>query len=237
MKPPTFNDSNVLQPSNHSSCYATFLSSMDLLPAFEAFVYSLQLQGDTVTPLVVVVAYRDKAMETIGIRYAKSVLSKYPQLMWELYVLSESSHSSAVVKTLPARLLTLSLWRLEQCGKVLYMDPGSLILRDIAAVFQIPFDRFLGSLDRDKVSPIAIGYQYHGDVFLLKPSLHIYGSLIESINTINSDDFKDPLPKIFEAYFAHDGGACCLPLEYNIPKTLVRYWPQFWNFSDTRILT
>lgn len=229
MSTPVFNDSNILQRSRYTNCYATLISSTDLLPAFEAFIYSLQLQVDSITPIMVV------ALENIGILSAKSVLSKYPWLQWELYVLSRPSHSFAAEKTLPVSILKLSIWRLERCGSILYMDPGVLVLKNLDAAFRIPFDRFLGSLDWGKEYPLTLGF--HGSVFLTKPSFSTYLSLAKSVDMMAPGSFKQSLSEVFKFYFGYNNVSCCLPSEYNIQKTVIRHWPDMWNFTAIRVLT
>ena len=270
--------------------YATFLASIEYIPALEVFLYTLIL---TKPRYALAICIPMNTNETAIRNKLASILSKYPnQLNYYIYSLpivtpptGGTNKGSIAKERWNINWTKLQLWTLISYEKIFYIDLDVIFMRNIDDVFnynmyttttsssttttasssssstnQHPLTSsstsssytdlntpsntplsttsttplyFLGTLDWGRwTKPGAI--KYNGGVFLLRPSIDIYIKLYTYRYNIRAYRSLEAEQGLFNKVFIKDG--CCLPIYYNIQKSISLHIPYLWHPSAVYIL-
>lgn len=220
--------------------YATFLASTDFYPALQVFLYSLNKTAEQPVPLLVCVPAGLPETETdVLVALARSELGRYDYfgtlLPWEIHLLPQVLGGKLEKKRWRINWTKLQLWALVTFDKILFVDLDVLVLQPLHEAFSIPFKIFLGSHDWGKFHAPSegAGKKMNGGVFLLQPSYDTLAKLLRAKARESDYAIYEVEQGLFNSVFA---SRCCLPAEYNVQKSLQRYWPGAWNLSIAKVL-
>ena len=271
--------------------YATFLASIEYIPALEVFLHTLIL---TKPRYALAICIPMNTNETAIRNKLASILSKYPnQLNYYIYSFpivppptGGTNKGSIAKERWNINWTKLQLWTLISYDKIFYIDLDVIFMRNIDDVFtynmysttfsstttsssssntkpsstnQHPHTSsttsshtdlnthlntpttttsttplyFLGTLDWGRwTKPGTI--KYNGGAFLLQPSIDIYIKLYTYRYNIRAYRSLEAEQGLFNKVFIKDG--CCLPIYYNMQKSISLHIPYLWHPSAVYIL-
>lgn len=232
---------NNIRPSLNNltkpNIYATFLASEQYLPALEVFTYSLIR---TKPQYVLVIAVPKIPTYKHVVNVTISLLSKYNQQ------LSYEIHLWPVIKP-PKRgrerdrwtinWTKLQLWTMVTYAKIFYVDLDVMFMKNVDDVFdyKLPPIGFLGTYDWGRWTKIGTR-KMNGGVFLVHPSLDSFIQLLKARHQIEKYSHKEAEQGLFNYYFLKKHNGCCLPVYYNVQKTLSQYEKTLWHMPMIYIL-
>lgn len=219
---------------NQTYAYATMMSSTSYLPALEVFLYSFLLHKPQYPLLICIplVAEHESMIQMV-----KATASKYEDaLSYEIYLLPVVPPPSKGREMERWRInwTKLQLWTIPVYKKLLFIDLDVIIMKNLDHTFDLySFQRYLGSYDWSKWVPIGSN-KINTGVFLAEPSIHTYQYLYNQRDAVHLYNHHEAEQGLFQFLFSEKH--CCLPIYYNVQKTVQRYIPSLWSKEAIFIL-
>jgi lipopolysaccharide biosynthesis glycosyltransferase len=222
-------DSNFGSSSNNFA-YATYFSSHSFLPALQAFLISFVTVKMDDFPLLICICADDSKSDIQNL--AANEVKKYHKLNWRIITFKKLGVSEFVRSRWKLNWSKLFLWALTNYSKIFYVDLDVIFFRPVHFAFNATISKFLGTSDVGRYSA-PDSSKMNGGVFMLEPDWKTLFELLKASQSPEMNHQVEAEQGLFNKYFV---GHCCLPFEYNVQKTVERYWPTLWIPSKIRIL-
>eukprot|EP01040_Poterioochromonas_malhamensis_P005544 gene5544-5960_t len=224
--------SNPLGNQNHA--YATFMASKSYLAALEVFLSSF-VSVKPNYPLIITIPLIADYLELVAM--VDRIAIKYKdELSYEIYLLPlvPSPERGGERDRWKINWTKLQIWTMVAFDKLFYFDVDVIFLQNVDDAFnKFPFQQFLGTYDWGRWSPMGTK-KMNGGVFLAQPSMQTFQELCDRRNFVDTYRAIEAEQGLFNHVYLEK--QCCLPIFYNVQKTVQSHIPQLWHRESVFVL-
>eukprot|EP01040_Poterioochromonas_malhamensis_P005545 gene5545-5961_t len=220
--------------ANQKYAYVTFMASKSYLAALEVFLYSF-VSVKPNYPLIITIPLIPDHLELVSV--VNQLASKYKdELSYEIYLLPlvPSPERGGERDRWKINWTKLQIWTMVAFDKLFYFDVDVIFLQNVDDAFnKFPFQQFLGTYDWGRWSPMGTK-KMNGGVFLAQPSMQTFQELYIRRYYVDSFRSVEAEQGLFNHVYLEKN--CCLPIFYNVQKTVQSHIPQLWHRDSVFVL-